>query len=229
VAGDRSPHDPSYRETDPRRGGFVAAGAAAGPGRAIQFSPGQRDGDRATRSPAPSAQSSCEIPAMPQPGIRGQHSSGSPQAESRLRPLSRRAATIVRPARVRIRNRKPCVRARRRLFGWNVRLLTADVSEDSSGRSQVRSFGHRNQAIDLSTLRSTSARVNQAASDMPIIRRIRCPACGQQLVEACGALLAFSFSPVPPFANRRRVRAGAASEGACRSAHMVGCPSNPQW
>jgi hypothetical protein len=47
------------------------------------------------------------------------------QADSSLRPLRRRAETIARPARVRIRSRKPCVFARRRLFGWKVRLLTS--------------------------------------------------------------------------------------------------------
>ena len=31
---------------------------------------------------------------------------------------------MARPARVRIRSRKPWTFARRRLFGWNVRLLT---------------------------------------------------------------------------------------------------------
>ena len=46
------------------------------------------------------------------------------QALSRSRPLRLRAATMARPARVRMRSRKPCVLARRRLFGWNVRLLT---------------------------------------------------------------------------------------------------------
>ena len=40
------------------------------------------------------------------------------------RPLRRRAARTARPARVRMRSRKPWVLARRRLFGWNVRLLT---------------------------------------------------------------------------------------------------------
>lgn len=47
------------------------------------------------------------------------------QAERARRPLRRRLATIPRPARVRIRNRKPCTRARRRLFGWKVRLPLA--------------------------------------------------------------------------------------------------------
>jgi hypothetical protein len=43
-----------------------------------------------------------------------------------VRPLRRRAARTARPARVRMRSRNPCVLARRRLFGWNVRLLTGD-------------------------------------------------------------------------------------------------------
>ena len=46
------------------------------------------------------------------------------QADSSERPLRRRADRIARPARVRMRSRKPCVLARRRLFGWKVRLLT---------------------------------------------------------------------------------------------------------
>jgi hypothetical protein len=44
------------------------------------------------------------------------------QAVSERRPLRRRFDTTARPARVRIRSRKPCTRARRRLFGWKVRL-----------------------------------------------------------------------------------------------------------
>lgn len=48
------------------------------------------------------------------------------QADSSSRPLRRRAARIARPARVRIRSRKPCVLARRRLFGWKVRFDTSD-------------------------------------------------------------------------------------------------------
>jgi hypothetical protein len=35
-----------------------------------------------------------------------------------LRPLARRRFSVRRPARVRIRARKPCVRARLRFFGW---------------------------------------------------------------------------------------------------------------
>jgi len=51
----------------------------------------------------------------------------TPQADSSARPLRRRAATMARPARVRIRCRKPWVRLRRRLLGWNVRLVTGGL------------------------------------------------------------------------------------------------------
>jgi len=44
------------------------------------------------------------------------------QTVSWWRPLSRRAFKTARPARVRIRARKPCVLARLRWFGWYVRF-----------------------------------------------------------------------------------------------------------
>ena len=55
----------------------------------------------------------------------GTHRCGQPETLRRLRPLRRRAARIDRPARVRIRRRKPCVFARRRVFGWYVRFPLA--------------------------------------------------------------------------------------------------------
>jgi hypothetical protein len=63
------------------------------------------------------------------------------QADSARRPLRRRLDTIERPARVRIRKRKPCTRARRRLFGWKVRLPLATAFSSlslalPSGRSR---------------------------------------------------------------------------------------------
>jgi hypothetical protein len=54
------------------------------------------------------------------------------QADSLERPLRRRDDMIERPARVRMRRRKPCFLERRRLFGWNVRLLTG-LPHDSGG------------------------------------------------------------------------------------------------
>src|SRR5699024_9542857 len=53
---------------------------------------------------------------------RSRHETAA-QADSEERPRARRALTMLRPARVRIRARKPCFLWRRRLFGWNVRLL----------------------------------------------------------------------------------------------------------
>lgn len=47
------------------------------------------------------------------------------QAVSERRPLRRRPVTMARPARVRMRSRKPWTLARRRLFGWKVRLPLA--------------------------------------------------------------------------------------------------------
>ena len=45
------------------------------------------------------------------------------QGASRLRPFLRRACRIALPECVRIRARKPCVRLRLRLLGWNVRFI----------------------------------------------------------------------------------------------------------
>jgi len=79
----------------------------------------------------------------------GQHRTPPPsrlrsasQTLTRARPLRRRAASTARPARVRIRSLKPCVFARRRLFGWNVRLLT----ETPDTRQ-----GHRRQSSGVTT------------------------------------------------------------------------------
>lgn len=77
----------------------------------------------ATRTSA-AADRSLEVLPPPQPISGGQHEYTGGQALRRARPLARRAEMIARPARVRMRSRKPCVLARRRLLGWNVRLLT---------------------------------------------------------------------------------------------------------
>jgi hypothetical protein len=74
---------------------------------------------------SPGAHSQRELRAAAQPGLGRQD-----QALSRSRPLCLRAARTARPARVRMRSRKPCVFARRRLFGWNVRLLTGAPGKD---------------------------------------------------------------------------------------------------
>ena len=78
------------------------------------------DHERPART-SPGAHGQRELRAAAHPGLGRQD-----QALSFSRPLCRRAARTARPARVRMRSRKPCVFARRRLFGWNVRLLTGD-------------------------------------------------------------------------------------------------------
>lgn len=45
-----------------------------------------------------------------------------------MRPFARRRLRTARPFFVFIRERKPCVRLRRRLWGWNVRLEAIGVS-----------------------------------------------------------------------------------------------------
>jgi hypothetical protein len=58
------------------------------------------------------------------PAITAGQRARAGQTLTRARPFRRRAERTARPARVRIRSRNPCTLARRRLFGWNVRLLT---------------------------------------------------------------------------------------------------------
>jgi hypothetical protein len=64
------------------------------------------------------ADGSTNDPAFPA-RRRGQgERAASRQTVRSLRPLRRRAEMMARPARVRMRSRKPWVFARRRLFGW---------------------------------------------------------------------------------------------------------------
>jgi hypothetical protein len=78
------------------------------------------DHDRSTSGPAPTADGGGEIIPTPQALLSREHAASlvRGQADSRVRPLARRAEMMARPARVRMRSRKPWVFARRRLFGW---------------------------------------------------------------------------------------------------------------
>jgi len=68
------------------------------------------------------------------------------QTLTRARPLRRRAARIARPARVRMRSRNPCVFARWRLFGWNVRLLTGTPGQQGEVDAAT---GPRRRAVHM--------------------------------------------------------------------------------
>ncbi len=154
-----------------RRAGHPAGSASGG---AVDAAPGggpppRRPGDRQRSPPSarpqghrggPGAPRACAAPhadpaAPPSRSPRGgsvgwtQAARGDParedQADNWLRPLRRRIAMIARPARVRMRNRNPWVLARRRLFGWNVRLplVTAVVLPVSSSSAAVRTANSR--------------------------------------------------------------------------------------
>ena len=118
VAHHRAAHGAAHHEPDPggllrsRPGPAGARSAAAG-------RPGCRPGPP-RRSPSAAASGRPREASASPPG----HAGGRGQTLTRARPLRRRAARTARPARVRMRSRNPCVLARRRLFGWNVRLLT---------------------------------------------------------------------------------------------------------
>ena len=113
----RNPHVPGER-SPPARAGPLR--------RCVQMDDQQR-----APGPASSAYRGREVLAPPQPILGGQHGMDlvGDQADRRARPLPRRVARIARPARVRMRRRKPWVFARRRLFGWKVRLLTRGLQE----------------------------------------------------------------------------------------------------
>ena len=89
------------------------------------------------------------------------------QAESSSRPLRRRAARMARPARVRMRSRKPWVFARRRLFGWNVRLLTENSTRGWPGPGAERGRLHTTVVANIgggsiAAVRRTRTRANHA-------------------------------------------------------------------
>lgn len=130
VADDGPSYGAGDHEAGPRADG-LAGGATIG--RADREMHDEQGGRGATGAAAAGAQRRGEVGAAPQPGAGREHAG---QAESRERPLARRPARMARPARVRIRRRNPWVFARRRLFGWNVRLLTRGLPYDGLERRQ---------------------------------------------------------------------------------------------
>ena len=121
-----------------------APGAAAAPDREVELSPAAHPrfcGEHAR--PPPSRGAGAQRGRAPSRGARragagAKRGSGNQPARGReeqghtltlARPFRRRAASTARPALVRIRSRNPCVLARRRLLGWNVRLLTGSSTQ----------------------------------------------------------------------------------------------------
>jgi hypothetical protein len=135
MSGDRAAHGAAHHEASAR--GSVGVRRVRG---------GEVYDEPRTSRAETTSHGGGELVPMGEPRAGRQHRRGPAQAESRSRPLRRRPATMARPARVRIRSRKPCVRARRRLFGWKVRLplLTSQLS-----RSTARCGAGRRSALGL--------------------------------------------------------------------------------
>ncbi len=91
------------------------------------------------------------------------------QAESSERPLRRRAERMERPARVRIRSRNPCVLARRRLFGWKVRLLTRMLQEGRWVVDVWTGVDHHGR------LRRDDGRGHATTADTSAVPKVRAP------------------------------------------------------
>jgi hypothetical protein len=112
---------PAHAVTDYSRADS-AAHDEANP-RGLSYGANQKvPGNQWLASAAATPDSGGELRLTPQPGSRGKHRPSPPRAGvgqtlTRARPFRRLAARTARPARVRMRNRKPCVLARRRLFG----------------------------------------------------------------------------------------------------------------
>ena len=124
--------EPSPNPVAHHRGTHRAAHDEADSGGLTAVPPDQQVADQ-QRAPSATATADCDGKLRPaaHPDRWRQHQPSPPrgrggagQTLTRGRPLRRRAERTARPARVRMRSRKPCVFARRRLFGWNVRLLT---------------------------------------------------------------------------------------------------------
>jgi hypothetical protein len=96
------------------------------------------------------------------------------QAESLERPLVRRRRITARPARFRIRRRKPCFFLRFRLFGWYVRfthgLLERPGRGGATGRARdvswsSRASGALSLRADLKARQSGARAVSEPSAD----------------------------------------------------------------
>src|SRR3954469_13658388 len=85
---------------------------------------------------------------------------------------------IARPARVRIRSRKPWVLDRRRLFGWNVRLLTRYSHYTTSAVACPPADGHARGVGGRGASRTRRAPEAGSCGDDPADRTDLCRSPG---------------------------------------------------
>jgi hypothetical protein len=136
---------PSFRDaTIPRRGRSAPLGAI----RTVTYRPWTRVALSKTRWNSPrrltrrAFEKRCPVmdgwhlPARGS-GAPVRRRSYSDDTVSRLRPFARRRFRTSRPFLVLMRTRKPCVRLRRRRFGWNVRFMMSDplLALDNGGET----------------------------------------------------------------------------------------------
>src|SRR6185437_1165103 len=139
ISYHRLPDAPVHDESNPRR--------------LIDVRPhGKMPDKQRPAEPATATYRGREVRTAPHPRGRGHHRSppsprrrDAAQTLTRARPLRRRAARMARPARLRMRSLNPCVLARRRLFGWNVRLLTE--TPDTRHRSSALTIGRHHHGL----------------------------------------------------------------------------------
>jgi hypothetical protein len=140
----RRPVDPHGRLAEQPLGPVPGHGVAhalrrhdrdAGRGGVVVRVPDVHDGEVPSAGP-PSTQDGGDVSTVTQPvhGGRRHGDVRSVQAVSLARPRWRRDLTMLRPARVCIRARNPCLRARRRLLGWKVRFTTGPPEGWVDGR-----------------------------------------------------------------------------------------------
>jgi hypothetical protein len=166
VPGDRRANRPAYHKSYPGR--FLPVRSVVADQQVAYHAGPARSG--------PGAHSQGELRAAAHPGLGWQD-----QALSRSRPLRLRAARTARPARVRMRSRKPCVFARRRLFGWNVRLLTGTPGKGSDAGTRDYRVRSRNQprlppGTTAFSTRAPLPRLRLWKAILPRLRQSRCAA-----------------------------------------------------
>ena len=187
VPHHRAAHGPAHHESRPRRAPATRDGPAGarsgGDGRSGCRLARQRRSPLAAASGPPRE---AQVTSL----VLGRGNAG--QTLTRARPLRRRAARIARPALVRMRSLNPCVLARRRLFGWNVRLLTGNSRYRSGlgpreGDKRACGIGHRGSGWVCSRYAHPRPPVKPAegcasarTGGLPNARRARPLGCGQR-------------------------------------------------
>ena len=171
VPGHRAAHGLGDDETDSRRWSASRFSLSKAGHPAVDH-----DQPSARACSARSTDGGGEVRGRPEPMTGGKHAALSRAVSGGQfgAALRRREARIARPARVRIRRRKPWVLARRRLFGWKVRLLTRCLRCcQARGRGlacewlkrvgRARFGRHRNPGPDHDRRRSGASRAGESA------------------------------------------------------------------